>query len=74
MRPGRLPVLRASNAVVTLREFVSGADVPPSVRPRASLKILDAANAMKAEELGPTSAEGVETGLDHKRFIESLGG
>jgi hypothetical protein len=49
----------ASNAMASLRELVSGPDVPPSVRLRASLAILDAANALKAEELGPTSAEGV---------------
>jgi hypothetical protein len=29
---------------------------------------------MKIEEIGPMSADGVEAGLDHKRFIESLGG
>ena len=64
----------ASDAMATLRELVSGPDVPPSVRLRASLAILQAADALKAEEIGPTSAEGVEAGLDHKRFIESLGG
>jgi hypothetical protein len=63
----------ASNAMATLRELVSGPDVPPSVRLRASPAILDAANALKAEELGPTSAEGVQAKMDHKRFIDSLG-
>jgi hypothetical protein len=64
----------ASDAMATLRELVSGPDVPPSVRLRASLAILQAADAMKVEQIGPTSAEGVGAGLDHKRFIESLGG
>jgi hypothetical protein len=64
----------ASNAMAALRELVSGPDVPPAVRLRACLAILQAANAMKVEEIGPTSAEGVEAGLDRKRLIESLGG
>jgi hypothetical protein len=63
----------ASAAMATLRELVSGPDVPPSVRLRASLAILDAANALKAEEPGPTSAEGVQAKMDHQRFIDSLG-
>ena len=64
----------ASDAMATLRELVSGPDVPPSVRLRASLAILQAADALKVEEIGPTSAEGVQAELEHKRFIESLGG
>ena len=64
----------ASDAMATLRELVSGPDVPPSVRLRASLAILQASDAMKIEQIGPMSAEGVGAGLDHKRFIESLGG
>ena len=63
----------ASDAMATLRELVSGPNVPPSVRLRASLAILDAANALKAEELGPTSAEGVQAKMDNQRFIDSLG-
>ena len=63
----------ASAAMATLRELVSGPDVPPSVRLRASLAILDAANALKAEELGPTSADDVQAKIDRKRFIDSLG-
>jgi len=64
----------ASDAMATLRELVSGPDVPPSVRLRASLAILEAADAMKIGEIGPTSAEGVEAELEQKRFLESLGG
>ena len=63
----------ASDAMATLQELVSGPNVPPSVRLRASLAILDAANALKAEELGPTSADDVQAKIDHKRFIDSLG-
>ncbi len=64
----------ASDAMATLRELVSGPDVPPSVRLRACLAILQAADALNVEEIGPTSAEGVQAELDDKRFIESLGG
>ena len=46
--------------MATLRELVSGPDVPPAVRLRASLAILQAADALNVEEIGPTSAEGVE--------------
>jgi hypothetical protein len=63
-----------SDALATLRELVSGPDVPPSVRLRASLAILQAADAMSVEQIGPMSAEAVEAELEHKRFIESFGG
>ena len=55
-------------------ELVSGPDVAPAVRLRASLAILQAADALNIEEIGPTSAEGVEAELEDKRFMESLGG
>jgi hypothetical protein len=64
----------AFDAMATLRELVSDLDVAPAVRLRASMAVLQAADAMNVEEIGPTSAEGVEAGLDDKRFIESLGG
>ena len=60
--------------MATLRELVSGPDVPPSVRLRASLAIIQAADALNIEAIGPMSADGVEAALDHERFIESLGG
>jgi hypothetical protein len=63
----------ASNAMATLRELVSGPDVPPSVRLRASLAILQAAAALTVEEIGPTSAEAVQANIEHKRVIDSLG-
>jgi hypothetical protein len=59
--------------MATLGELVSGPEVPPSVRLRTSLAILDVANALKAEELGPTSAEAVQAKMDHQRFLDSLG-
>ena len=64
----------ASDAVATLRELVSGPDVPPAVRLRASLAILQAADAMKAETIGSTSARGVKASMDHRALMESLGG
>jgi hypothetical protein len=64
----------ASEAVATLRELVVGSDVPPAVRLRASLAILQAASAIKAEEIGPMSARGVRAKLNPEALIESLGG
>jgi hypothetical protein len=64
----------ASQAVATLREMVSNPDMPPGVRLRACLAILQAADAITAEETGPTSAEGVRAKIEHDEFIESLGG
>ena len=64
----------ASDAMATLRELVSSPDVAPSVRLRASLAILQAANALKAEDAGPQTAEGVQARIAHERFVESLGG
>jgi hypothetical protein len=63
----------ASDAMATLRELDSGSDVPPSVRLRASLAILQAADALKVDEIGPTTAEAVQASIEHKRFIDSLG-
>jgi hypothetical protein len=41
---------------------------------RASQAILQAADALTVEEIGPTSGEGVPAKIDHRRFIDSLGG
>jgi hypothetical protein len=64
----------ASDAMATLRELVTGPDVPQSVRLRASLAILQAADALTVEEIGPTTAESVRAKIEHDAFIESLGG
>jgi hypothetical protein len=64
----------ASDAMATIRELVSGRDVRPSARLRASLAILRAADALKVDEIGPITAEAVQDNIEHKRFIDSLGG
>jgi hypothetical protein len=64
----------ASQAVTTLREMVLGADVPPAVRLKAALAILQAAGAIAPETIGSTSAANVQAKIDHDEFIESLGG
>jgi hypothetical protein len=64
----------ASKAVGTLRELMTGADVPPAVRLRACLSILEAADAMKPDPIGLTSARSVKASLDRQAFLESLGG
>jgi hypothetical protein len=63
-----------SEAVKTLRKLVRGADVPPAVRLRASLAVLEAADAMRPETIGSTSATGVRASMSHTALIESLGG
>jgi hypothetical protein len=63
----------ASEAVKTLRKLVRAADVPPAVRLRACLAVLEAADAMRPEPIGPTSASGVKASLDHQAMIDSLG-
>jgi len=63
-----------TEAVKTLRKLVRGADVPPAVRLRACLAILDAADAMEPEMIGPTWVGGVEASRGHRDLIESLGG
>ena|SRR5208337_4760068 len=63
----------ASDAVAALRELISGPDVPPAVRLRASLAIHQAADAMKAETIGSTSARGVKASMDHRALLECLG-
>jgi hypothetical protein len=64
----------ASEAVKTLRKLVRGADIAPAVRLRASLAILEAADALKPESIGSTSATGVRASMEHQALIESLGG
>jgi hypothetical protein len=64
----------ASDAVATLRELVSDPQVSPGVRLRASLSILQANAALKTDEIGPMSAEGVQASMERERLIESLGG
>jgi len=51
-------------------------DVSPEVDLRlwACLAILEAADAMKPETIGSTSARGVKASLEHRALIESLGG
>jgi hypothetical protein len=64
----------ASDAVATLRELISSPDVPSAVRLRASLAILQAADAMKAESIGSTSARSIQASMEHRALLESLGG
>jgi hypothetical protein len=56
-----------------IRELISGGDVPPAVRLKACCVILTAAEALRAEPIGPTSAEGVRARLRDRDLLESLG-
>jgi hypothetical protein len=64
----------ATEAVATLRELITGPNVPPAIRLKACLTILQAADALKTEEPGPMSARGVQAKMDHRRLMDSLGG
>ncbi|MGO8900085.1 MAG: hypothetical protein ACLQU5_17285 [Isosphaeraceae bacterium] len=55
-----------SEAVKTLRKLVRGADVPPAVRLRACLAILDAADAMEPETIRPTPGRGDKASIDRR--------
>ncbi len=63
----------ASDAMATLRELVSGPDVPPAVRLRACLAILQTADALNVEEIGPTSAEDVQAERNRSQWANILG-
>jgi hypothetical protein len=63
----------ASNAMASLRELVSGPNVPPSVRFRASLAILDAANGLKSEaEIEPDRSFKIQNALHTPRILSRL--
>jgi hypothetical protein len=64
----------ATDAVAALRKLLTGPEVPPAVRLRVALAILATAGAMEPEKVGPTSAGGVASALNHSRLIEVLGG
>lgn len=61
-----------TRAVKTLRQLVSDPSVPPAVQLRASLAILDAANAMEPEKVGSPSAVEIELSWSHRNELESL--
>ncbi len=65
MKRERLEGLRNSvhqisaEALATLRELLTNAEVPPAIRLRAALSILDGLGAFDAEIIGPTDPEQV---------------
>jgi hypothetical protein len=63
----------ASKAVAALGELVSGdPDIPPAVRLRACITVLQAANLLDSDTIGPTSAEGVKSAIRRAEFSEAL--
>jgi hypothetical protein len=76
-RPGIAPIASPGVRTSELSTRPPVASYGPgaaSVPRRASLAILQAADAIAAEEIGPTSAEGVRAKIENDEFIESLGG
>ena len=50
-----------ADAAKVVRELITSADTPPSIRLRASLALLESAGALAPESIGPTTVEAVET-------------
>jgi hypothetical protein len=63
----------ASEAVATLRTLISGPEIPPPVRLRAALAILEVADAMRVEEIGSTCAAEIRGELSRRNFLTNLG-
>lgn len=63
----------ASDAVATLRELISSPAAPPAVRLRASLAVLQATEAMKAETIGPTDPREIRSEWSRRELLSQLG-
>src|SRR4051794_13449990 len=63
----------ADEALSALRELICGAEVPPAVRLRAALAVLQTADATKVETIGPTSAAEIRSDLSRRELLASLG-
>lgn len=63
----------AADALSTLRALLSDPTAPPAVRLRASLAILQASDAMKAEAIGPTNPREVRSELSQRDLFAGLG-
>jgi hypothetical protein len=62
-----------SQAMATLRELVSGPDIPPAVRLRACMMVLQAAkDSFEPDTVGPTTAAGVEEAERRQEFYAAL--
>lgn len=62
----------ASQAVKTLRDFVSSDAVSSSVKLRTALAILQASGCLKPEGIGSTDPEKIERDWEQARLFESL--
>jgi len=59
----------ADTAVTTLREMLTGKDIPAGVRLKAALAVLQSAGTLEAEPIGRIDPEGIES----DRAFEQLG-
>jgi AcrR family transcriptional regulator len=59
----------ADTAVSTVREMLSGADVPAGVRLKAALAVLQSVGTLEPEPIGKTDPQKIESDL----FMERLG-
>jgi hypothetical protein len=62
----------ADDAFATLRGLISGPHVPPAVRLKAAMAVLETANAMRGETIGSTSAAEIQADLMNREPYASL--
>ena len=58
----------ADTAVATVREMVTGTDVPAGVRLRAALAVLQSVGTLEPEEVGETDPDRVESNMFLDQF------
>ncbi|WP_169973119.1 hypothetical protein [Tautonia rosea] len=63
----------ASEAMASLRELVSDPNTPPAIRLRASLAVLQASEATKAETIGPTDPAAIRSEWNQRDLLSRIG-
>jgi AcrR family transcriptional regulator len=61
----------ADVAVSTIREMLTGADVPAGLRLKAALAVLQTTGMLKAEEIGTTDPESIERDRKQQSLLDA---
>jgi len=61
------------DAIRTVRELVTGTDLPPAIRLKAAMFVLHKAGLLEPEEIGPTTPESVRAKWAEAEIDERLG-
>ena len=61
----------ADVAVSTIREMLTGADVPAGLRLKAALAVLQTTGMLKPEEIGTTDPESIERDLRQESLLDA---